>query len=45
MMEKKILLAVDDSRHSKNAIHYAVIVSSFVKNLLIERAVQGQVYR
>ena len=32
-MEKKILLAVDDSRHSKNAIHYAVRVSSFVKNL------------
>ncbi len=32
-MEKKILLAVDDSRHSKNAIHYAVNVSSFVKNL------------
>jgi nucleotide-binding universal stress UspA family protein len=32
-MEKKILLAVDDSRHSKNAIHYAVNVSSFVTNL------------
>jgi nucleotide-binding universal stress UspA family protein len=32
-MEKKILLAVDDSRHSRNAIHYAVSVSSFVKNL------------
>jgi len=32
-MEKKILLAVDDSRHSRNTIHYAVNVSSFVKNL------------
>jgi nucleotide-binding universal stress UspA family protein len=32
-MEKKILLAVDDSQHSKNAIHYAVHLSSFVKNL------------
>jgi nucleotide-binding universal stress UspA family protein len=32
-MEKKILLAVDNSRHSRNAIHYAVHVSSFVKNL------------
>lgn len=32
-MEKKILLAVDDSRHSKNAIQYAVSVSSFVKEL------------
>jgi nucleotide-binding universal stress UspA family protein len=32
-MEKKILLAVDDSRHSRNAIHYAVSVSSFVNNL------------
>ena len=32
-MEKKILLAVDDSRHSKNAILYAVHLSSFVKNL------------
>lgn len=32
-MEKKILLAVDDSRHSRNAIHYAVSVSSFVKDL------------
>lgn len=32
-MEKKILLAVDDSRPSRNAIHYAVGVSSFVKNL------------
>lgn len=32
-MEKKILLAVDDSRHSKNAVHYAAGGSSFVKNL------------
>jgi len=32
-MEKKILLAVDDSRHSRNAIHYAAGGSSFVKNL------------
>lgn len=32
-MEKKILLAVDDSRHSKHAIYYAASVSSFVKNL------------
>ena len=32
-MQKKILLAVDDSRHSRRAIHYAVHVSSFVKNL------------
>jgi nucleotide-binding universal stress UspA family protein len=32
-MEKKILLAVDDSRHSRHAIRYAVSVSSFVKNL------------
>lgn len=32
-MEKKILLAVDDSIHSKNAIRYAVKMSLFVKNL------------
>jgi nucleotide-binding universal stress UspA family protein len=32
-MGKKILLAVDDSRHSRNAIHYAVSASAFVKNL------------
>jgi nucleotide-binding universal stress UspA family protein len=32
-MQKKILLAVDDSRHSRNAIHYAVKVSSLAKNL------------
>lgn len=32
-MEKKILLAVDNSRNSRNAIHYAVGLSSFVKNL------------
>ena len=32
-MEKKILLAVDDSRHSRNAIHYSVSASAFVKNL------------
>ncbi|MCX5881441.1 MAG: universal stress protein, partial [Deltaproteobacteria bacterium] len=33
MMEKKILLPVDDSIHSRNAIHYAVKISSAVKNL------------
>jgi nucleotide-binding universal stress UspA family protein len=32
-MDKKILLAVDDSIHSRNAIHYAVRISSAVKNL------------
>jgi nucleotide-binding universal stress UspA family protein len=32
-MEKKILLPVDDSIHSRNAIHYAVRISSEVKNL------------
>ena len=32
-MEKKILLAVDNSRHSRNAIHYAVGVSYIVENL------------
>jgi nucleotide-binding universal stress UspA family protein len=32
-MEKKILLAVDDSVHSKNAIHYAVKMASTVNNL------------
>jgi len=32
-MEKKILLAVDDSEHAKNAVRYAVMISSAVKNL------------
>ncbi len=32
-MEKKILLAVDDSVHSKNAVRYAVRMSSVVKDL------------
>lgn len=32
-MEKRILLPVDDSIHSRNAIHYAVNISSAVKNL------------
>jgi nucleotide-binding universal stress UspA family protein len=32
-MDKKILLAVDDSIHSRNAIHYAVRISAAVKNL------------
>lgn len=32
-MEKKILLAVDDSAHSKNAVRYAVKMSLFVKEL------------
>ena len=32
-MEKSILLPVDDSIHSRNAIHYAVKISSAVKNL------------
>ncbi len=32
-MNKKILLAVDDSMHSLNAIQYAVKTESFVKNL------------
>jgi len=32
-MEKKILLPIDDSIHSRNAIHYAVRISSEVKNL------------
>ncbi len=32
-MDKKILLPVDDSIHSRNAIHYAVRISSAVKNL------------
>jgi nucleotide-binding universal stress UspA family protein len=32
-MEKKILLPVDDSIHSRNTIHYAVKISSAVKNL------------
>jgi nucleotide-binding universal stress UspA family protein len=33
LMEKKILLAVDDSIHSKHAIQYAVRMSSAVKDL------------
>lgn len=32
-MEKKILIPVDDSIHSRNAIHYAVRISSAVKSL------------
>jgi nucleotide-binding universal stress UspA family protein len=32
-MEKKILLAVDDSQHARNAVEYAVRVSSVAKNL------------
>ena len=32
-MEKKILLAVDDSIHSKHAVQYAVMMSSVVKEL------------
>jgi len=32
-IEKKILLAVDDSTHSLNAVRYAVTVSTAVKNL------------
>jgi len=32
-MEKRILIAVDDSRHSKNAIRYAVQMSARVDNL------------
>jgi len=32
-MEKKILLPIDDSIHSRNAVHYAVKISSAVKNL------------
>ncbi len=32
-MEKKILLAVDDSSHSKNAVHYVVNMASAVNNL------------
>jgi len=32
-MEKKILIPVDDSIHAKNAIRYAVRISSAVKNL------------
>ncbi len=32
-MEKKILLAVDDSEHAKNAARYAAMISSAVKNL------------
>ncbi len=32
-MEKKILLAVDDSIHSKHALRYAVMMSSVVKEL------------
>jgi nucleotide-binding universal stress UspA family protein len=33
-MEKKILLAVDDSVHAKNAVRYVVRMSSVVKDLL-----------
>jgi nucleotide-binding universal stress UspA family protein len=33
MMEKRILLPVDDSIHSRNAIHYSVKISSAVNNL------------
>jgi nucleotide-binding universal stress UspA family protein len=33
-MEKKILLAVDDSEHAKNAVRYAAMISSAVKNLV-----------
>jgi nucleotide-binding universal stress UspA family protein len=32
-MEKRILIAVDDSRHSKNALRYAVQMSTLVENL------------
>ena len=32
-MDKKILLAVDDSLHSKEAVKYAVAISSTVKDL------------
>jgi nucleotide-binding universal stress UspA family protein len=32
-MDKKILLPVDESIHSRNAVHYAVRISSAVKNL------------
>lgn len=32
-MEKKILLAIDDSEHAKNAVRYAATISSAVKNL------------
>lgn len=32
-MEKKILLAIDDSEHAKNAVRYAAMISSAVKNL------------
>lgn len=32
-MKKKILLAVDDSAHSRNAVRYAVGMSAFVKDL------------
>jgi len=32
-MEKKILIAVDNSRHSKNAVIYTVRMSSTIKNL------------
>jgi len=33
LMDKKILLAVDDSPHSKDAVKYAVAISSTVKDL------------
>lgn len=32
-MQKKILVALDDSRHSRNAVNYAVQVSASAKNL------------
>jgi nucleotide-binding universal stress UspA family protein len=32
-MQKKILLAVDDTIHSKNAIHYAVKISNSIRKL------------
>ena len=32
-MQKKVLIAVDDSRHSENAIHYAAGLSESVKEL------------
>ena len=33
MMEKKILLPIDESIHSRNAVNYAIKISSAVKNL------------
>ncbi len=32
-MEKKILIAVDNSRHSKNAVIYTAQMSSTIKNM------------